>query len=82
MADLLLRNGASWNTKHGFGGNVLGTLSYASQNDVEDPLAPRDYIGCAQALVANDVPPPEANYTFSAEVAAYFDKVRLGTPGS
>jgi ankyrin repeat protein len=76
MADLLLRYGADWRTPHGFGDNVLGTLSWASQNDVEDPSAPRDYVGCAKALVAHSVPVPDGKYSFSEAVAEYFESVR------
>jgi ankyrin repeat protein len=82
MAELLLSYGADWTTPHGFGGNAVGTLSYASQNDIEDPLAPRDYIGCARVLIAHGVPlPDEKRNTFSSEVTAYFDALRLRNPG-
>jgi ankyrin repeat protein len=77
MAELLLEQGADWRTKHGFGGNVVGTLSHASQNGPEDPAAPRDYAGCARVLVAHGVPIPDGTYTFSAEVAEYLDEVRF-----
>lgn len=77
MAELLLKFGADWRTKHGFGDNVLGTLSYASQNDVEDLSAPRDYLGCARTLVTYNVPLPDEHYRFSTEVAEYFDMIRL-----
>lgn len=77
IANLLLTSGASWSTKHGFGDNVLGTLAHASQNNVEDPSSPRDYLGCARALVAHDVPLPDTQYTFSPEVETYFEAVRL-----
>jgi ankyrin repeat protein len=74
MAELLLKSGASWRTKNGFGGNVVGTLSYASQSDPEDPVAPRDYAGCARVMVAHGVPPSEPpRYVFSAEVTDVFD---------
>lgn len=76
MAKLLLDYGADWRTQHGFGDNVLGTLAYASQDDVEDPSAPRDYVGCARTLIAHGVPLPDAHYTFSADVADYFATVR------
>ena len=49
--------------------NVVGTLSYASQNDPEDPAAPRDYVGCARVIVAHGVPFSELRrYVLSAEV--------------
>ncbi len=78
MTELLLQHGADWRTEHGFGDNVIGTLAHASQDDVEDPSAPRDYLGCAQALVAYNVPIPDEQYTFSTEVEEYFDIIRLG----
>jgi hypothetical protein len=76
MVGLLLEQGADWRTKHGFGGNVVGTLSHASLNHVEDSSAPRDYVGCARALVAHGVPIPDNRYTFSAEVEEYFATVK------
>lgn len=83
MVDLLLQHGADWHTKQSFGGNVFGTLSYASQTDVEDPSAPRDYVRCARALIAHGAPLPKDSYTFSAEVTEYFDSVRdNGRPGA
>jgi len=72
MAELLLTSGADWRTRHGFGDNVLGTLSWASQAEtIEDP-APRDYVGCARALIAHGVPLSAMEpYTFSEPVAEY-----------
>ncbi|MGC2662359.1 MAG: hypothetical protein WA324_30715 [Bryobacteraceae bacterium] len=77
MAELLLDNGADWRTVHGFKDNVLGSLAYASQAEIEDP-APGDYVGCAKVLIAHGVPLPDGDYHFSAEVTEYFDSVRLG----
>jgi ankyrin repeat protein len=72
MAELLLKNGADWKTKHGYGSNVIGTLSYASQSDPEDPAAPRDYVGCARVIMARGVPLSEfRRHVFSAEVTEY-----------
>jgi ankyrin repeat protein len=69
MAELLLANGADWQTRHGYGSNVVGTLSYASQDDPEDPAAPRDYVGCARVIVAHGVPFSELRrFAFSAKV--------------
>ena len=74
MAELLLKSGADWHTKHGFGDNVVGTLSYASQSAPEDPTAPRDYAGCARVLLAHGVPLSELqHYVFSAEVTEVLD---------
>jgi ankyrin repeat protein len=74
MAELLLDSGADWRTKHGFGDNALGTLSFASQaEDISDP-APRDFLGCARALIAHGVSMDAIKkYVFSAEVADYFE---------
>jgi hypothetical protein len=76
MAALLLGYGADWRTPHAYGDNVLGTLSYASQQeDIEDP-APRDYVGCARAIIAHGVQSSDVqNYTFSPEVTAYFESL-------
>ena len=76
MAGLLLANGADWRTKHRYNGNVLGTLSWASQ--AEDLDGPGDFEGCARVLMAAGVPLPGEEYSFSAEVTEYFDSVRLG----
>jgi ankyrin repeat protein len=74
MVRLLLEHGADWRTQHGHGDNALGTLSFASRaNDVGDP-APRDYAGCAAALVDHGVPASAfAGYGFSPEVADLLD---------
>lgn len=78
MTELLFKHGADWRTKHGFDDTVLGTLSYASQDDsIEDP-APRNYIGCARAIVTHG--PPLADferYTFSPDVSEFLDMARL-----
>ncbi|MBV8551015.1 MAG: hypothetical protein JOY54_06915 [Acidobacteriaceae bacterium] len=76
MAELLLKHGASWQTKHGFADNVMGTLSYASMSGgMEDPHW-GDYIGCAKALIAHGMPLPPEKYQFSDEVTEYFEGLR------
>jgi len=72
LVTLLLASGSDWQTVHGFGDNALGTLSFASQaGEIADP-APRDYVGCARALVGHGVPKAAfEKYAFSAEVADY-----------
>lgn len=73
MTRLLLAEGADWRTRHGYGDNVIGTLSWASRADeIEDP-APRDYVACARALIEHGVPVSAMEgYSFSDEVGAYF----------
>ena len=73
MTELLLRNGADWRTRHGFNDTVIGTLAWASQSETIAEPAPRDYVGCARALLAHGVPAPDPSaYTFSDEVSALF----------
>jgi ankyrin repeat protein len=77
MADWLLSHGASWEEKHGFGGNVMGTLGYGSvENVVGYPNG--DWLACAKALIAHGMPLPAANYDFSEELEEYFDSLRDG----
>ena len=78
MAELLLESGADWRTRHGYKDNVIGTLSFASQDETVEQPAPRDYTGCARALLTHGVPAPnEDDYGFSPEVTAIFDDWRL-----
>lgn len=74
MARLLLEQGADWQTQHGYGDTVLGTLSFASRaEDIGDP-APRDYVGCAAVLADHGVPSSAfQHYGFSAEVTEYLE---------
>ena len=60
MADFLLRHGAHWSERHGFGDNAVGTLAWASWNtpDLVDPDGRSgDWAGCARALLAHGLPP-------------------------
>lgn len=77
LVTLLLDSGADWRTIHGFDDNTLGTLSFASQaEEIADP-APRDYVGCARALVSHSVSLAEfEKYTFSVDVADYLATLR------
>ncbi|PRH88553.1 hypothetical protein C5L14_04760 [Labrys okinawensis] len=72
MLRLLLEEGADWRTEHGFGANVIGTLSYASQAEDIAGTVPQDYVGCARALVEHGVPLPAFDgYGFSDAVTAF-----------
>jgi ankyrin repeat protein len=83
MTELLLEGGADWRTRHGYNDNVIGTLSFASQDETTEQPAPRDYAGCARALLAHGVPVPSADdYAFSDEVTAIFDASRLASGGA
>lgn len=78
MTNLLLEHGADWRTPHGYGDNVVGTLSYASQAEDLDDGPARDYVGCARALITHGMTLPDGErYAFSAEVTEYFDSLRL-----
>lgn len=53
LARFLIDHGADWRAMHGFGDNVVGTLSWASLNQ---PAPGGDWVGCAQALVSAGMP--------------------------
>lgn len=87
MTRQLLAAGADWRTRHGFGDNAIGTLSWASLNV---PAVGGDWVGCARALADHGMPdvrpdPQEADgvlvgeraYVFSDEVT----EVLLGGSG-
>ena len=82
MVELLLDEGADWRTPHGYGDTVVGTLAFASQADDTEGPAPRDYAGCARALLAHGVPRPDGErYSFAPEVEAVFDSSSSPSPG-
>jgi ankyrin repeat protein len=73
LTTLLLAHGARWEVKHGFGGNVFGTLSHSSRNE---PIPTADWVRCAEALIEAGAPLPDQQQEFSADVADYFETVR------
>ena len=74
MTRLLLESGADWQTRHGYGDNALGTLSFASQADDLGEPAPGDHAGCARALLDHGVPLERFKpYGFSDDVQDLLD---------
>jgi hypothetical protein len=78
MAELLLQEGADWQTRHGYRNNVIGTLAHSSRVGESDDPAYGDYVGCAHVLVAHGIPLASfEDCDFAPDVSGYLDSVRL-----
>lgn len=76
LVRLLLESGADWKVEHGYGDNVIGTLSYVSRNRVADQDR---LVECFQALVQSGVPAQAfEDYSFSEEVSDALERWRAG----
>jgi len=58
MVALLLRHGARWHERNGYGGNALGSCLHAAGNE---PVDGGDYAAVLKLLLADGAPPPEAD---------------------
>jgi ankyrin repeat protein len=71
MTELLLENGANWETeRHGYGDNVRGTLDFGSR---VRPNPHGDYLGCARLLVKAGM--THGGKDWPDEIEALFDMV-------
>lgn len=74
LTRFFLRHGSTWQERHGYNDNCVGTLSFAS---MEKPTAFGDWLGCAKAMVEEgSMPPPSLqDYSFSPEIEQYFQSL-------
>jgi ankyrin repeat protein len=61
LTSFLLARGANWREQHGYGSDVLGTLSWASVNEPTHTIDHPNWAGCARALVESGLPEATAD---------------------
>ena len=74
LTEFLLAHGASWREEHGYGDDVIGTLSWTSVNE---PVEDGDWAACARALVAHGMPTAERESANSETVMIAGRKARF-----
>lgn len=75
LARFFLEHGASWEERHNYGDNVLGTLHFASG---ARPVHGGDWLACAKVLLDHGMPAPPAgdSRTWPAPIAELFAERR------
>lgn len=74
LARFLLAHGAQWTEQHGYGSNLLGSLSWGSCNE---PHPGGDWLGCAQALVEHGMPAAQPDPVDAGTVLIQGERMRF-----